>query len=678
MRNLMLLLVSLYSSIVFASWQSVLLDGIVVDENNKPIAAAKVAVAGKTLITDEKGHFKANLKGLSKYQLSFSAIGFYDKIHNFSHQELTSSQSIEFVLVEQKPGRTMMAFGGDVMMGRRYYAPFFDDAVLIDEQSILSDSKEILRHIKPYLTIADFAAINLESQMAESKPSQRAPKGVTFYSRPETVDALQWAGIDYVTLGNNHTYDYLDEGLISTLAALDNKGLSYSGAGLTEEDALKPYIYKSNNTDYAMLGYVGWEGSKSIKQAANSKQGGAAFGTMENIVDAVKKANSNNQVSIVQYHGSLEYSNEPTGVTEQRLKAGLDAGAVMAIAHHPHVAQGLELYNNKLIAYSMGNFVFDQNFSSTQLSLLLYVWLDEGVFHRAEIVPVYVKGYKPTPALGLERDSLLKRLITLSNKRNTHIYSQAGHGVITGGSNVSKHDAEVSVLANKAKTHLIVAPQAGLQISEVELPSDIKRYRLGTNLVNGSDFEQFTSFQTKERGIAYNQELGKIVASGFHSKQALALSIENNKPTSVSMKHFRRVYRPDNPVTFKADIKSDKGVKVNLYWQGRKNRQKLFDAFENSPKHLIKSVDVKSSVKWQPLEIDFNAPRIGYRSYRVIAELVTESGAHQVQLDNFSLIQWHTAYQTNTKPMLTEDGGYMANYIGVNNISSKPIAIKLK
>ena len=80
----------------------------------------------------------------------------------------------------------------------------------------------------------------------------------------------------------------------------------------------------------------------------------------------------------------------------------------------------------------MGNFLFDQNFSSTQLSLLLYVWLDEGQFHRAEIVPVYVKGYKPTPAMDLERDNLLKRLTTLSAKRGTQIITQAGHGVITG------------------------------------------------------------------------------------------------------------------------------------------------------------------------------------------------------------------------------------------------------
>ena len=678
MRTIVFLVLSILSVGVLAAWQPLSMKGIVVDEQGQPLPLVEVMIAGKAATTDTSGRFEVALIGQDRYQVTFSAKGFYNKVHNFSHQEVQTQNNLKFTLVERKAGRIMMAFGGDVMMGRRYYSPYFDDPVLINDQSVLSDSKAILRHIKPYLTIADFAAVNLESQVAETKPSQRAPKGVTFYSRPETVDALQWAGIDYVTLGNNHTYDYLDEGLISTLAALDAKGLSYSGAGITEEEALKPYILKTDKVDYALLGYVGWEGTKVIKQAANSEQGGAAFGTMENIIDAVQQANSNKQVAIVQYHGSLEYSNEPTGVTEQRLKSGLDAGAAMAIAHHPHVAQGLELYNNKLIAYSMGNFVFDQNFSSTQLSLLLYVWLDEGQFHRAEIVPVYVKGYKPTPALGVERDVLLKRLITLSNKRNTSIINQAGHGVITKALVDDSKETEVHILAESSKTHLINATKAGMQIEQITLPSSISNYRLGTNLINGSDLEQFSSFQTHERGIAFEQAMGSIVSPGFKSTQALKLKVNKEQPASLSMKHFRRVYRPDNPVTFKADIQAKQGVKLNLYWQGRKTRQKLFDAFDNSPKNLIKSIDLTAGQGWQQLEIDFNAPRIGYRSYRIIAEFETDERSQDILIDNFSLIQWHTSFQNNVKPMLTDDGGYMANYIGLDKTSAKPVKVKLR
>ena len=353
MKALALLGASLFSSIALASWQTIEISGKVVDEQNVPIQAT-LALAGKTITTDKKGNFAVKLDGKSNYQINLAAKGYYNKVHDFSHSELTRADDLEFVLVQQKPGRVMMAFGGDLMMGRRYYTPYFDDPVLIHNDSVLPDSKKLLAPIKPYLELADMAAINLETQIAETEPTQRAQKGVVFYSKPETVPALQWAGVDYVTLGNNHTYDYLDEGLISTLKALDDYKLSHSGAGLTEQEALKPYVYKTDKTDYALLGYVGWEGTKKIKQAANSKQGGPAFGTEKNIVESVKTANSNNQKAVIQYHGSMEYSNEPTRLTEQRLKSGLDAGAVLAIAHHPHVSQGLELYDNKLIALLYG------------------------------------------------------------------------------------------------------------------------------------------------------------------------------------------------------------------------------------------------------------------------------------------------------------------------------------
>lgn len=675
MKALILCGASLFSSIALASWQTIEISGTVVDEQNAPIEAT-LTLAGKTITTDKRGNFAVTLDGKSNYQFNLAAKGYYNKVHDFSHRELSRAMALEFVLVQKKAGRVMMAFGGDLMMTRRYYAPYFNEPALLREGSVLEDSKKLLAPIKPYLTMADMAAINLETQIAEAEPTQKADKGIRFYSKPETIEALQWAGVDYVTLGNNHTYDFLDEGLISTINALNDYKLSYSGAGVNEQEALKPYIYKTDKTDYAMLGYVGWEGTKAIKQTANSKQGGPAFGTQKNILDSVKQANANKQKAVIQFHGSMEYSNEPTVLTEQRLKSGLDAGAVLAIAHHPHVTQGLELYDNKLIAYSMGNFLFDQNFNSTQLSLLLYVWLDQGQFHRAEIVPVYVKGYKPTPAMDLERDNLLKRLTTLSAKRGTQIVTQAGHGVITANQQ-TKPSTEVKIIANKATTHRVETPEAGALIKQVTLPTDVKAYRLGTNLINGSDFEQFDTFDTNELGFAFDKNKVELGQKGFASQQSLAIKLRSQDTTEVAMKHFRRVYLNDTPVTFKTDILVNQDVTLNLYWQGRKNRQKLFDAFAHSPKNLVGSIDLKAGKAWQPVELDFNSPRIGYRSYRVIAELVAKSsGDTLAYIDNFSLVQWHTAYQQSAQPILVDDGSKMANYIGLSNTSEQAIIVQ--
>jgi len=680
MHGLFCLIFSLLTFPAVAAWPDVKLEGVIMDEFEKPIKNAEVRIGEKELKTDRKGRIHASLKGKSIYQLKIDATGFYSRVQTFSHSELTSGHTLPFVLVKRQPKRVMMAFGGDVMLGRRYLKPYFDDPVLVDEVDTLTDAKKILAHIKPYMQLADFSVVNLESQVAEAKPKQRAPKSVTFYSEPELVDALLWAGVDYVTLGNNHTYDYLDEGLISTLDILNEKNLPFSGAGLTEQDALKPYVHSINKDSFAMLGYVGWQGSKSIKQTANQNQGGAAFGSMENMVTGVKHAVKSGEHPIVQYHGSLEYSNEPTGVTEQRLKSALDAGAVLAVAHHPHVAQGLELYDNKLIAYSMGNFVFDQNFSSTQLSFLMYVWLDEGQFHRAEIVPVYVKGYKPTPATGFERQQLLSRMSSLSAKRNTLVELVSGHGIIRSDTQGHNHSHTQKINLTSERNHKLPGWLSGKDITKVKLRDLGLKYRLGTNLINGHDFEQFGSFDTLERGFVYDKSAVGLNDYGYNSRQSLSLNFQGQQKHKFGMKHFRRVYRPSNPVTFKTQIKTSTPLKVRVFWQGRKTRQKLFDAFENNPLMPVQTIELTGGEDWQNLEIDFNSPRIGYRSYRLLVEIEPMTSQAQeelaVDIDDFSLIQWETAYQSSVKPLLVNDGSKMASFIGFDKVSNESVEIK--
>ena len=102
----------------------------------------------------------------------------------------------------------------------------------------------------------------------KAQPEQNAPKSYVFYSPPESLLALKASGIDYVTLGNNHTYDYLSTGLESTIAALDASGLAWSGAGMTEMESLKPYRVEIGETPMAFLGYVGWTGNFSPNQVA--------------------------------------------------------------------------------------------------------------------------------------------------------------------------------------------------------------------------------------------------------------------------------------------------------------------------------------------------------------------------------------------------------------------------
>ena len=439
-----------------------------------------------------------------------------------------------------------------------------------------------------------------------------------------------------------------------------------------------------NSQPLALLGYVGWHGDKKPTQTADALQGGAAFGNTSNIKKSVKAAKAQGNLPIVQYHGGLEYVKEPTGVTEQRLKSAVDNGAGLVIAHHPHVTQGIELYKGKLIAYSMGNFIFDQNFSATQHSYILYVWLDQGEFSRAELVPIYVKDYKPTPAMDDERNRALTRIATLSAKRNTIIKDHHGHGVITlhgktagnKSKNINTESArEYSLDVSKASVLPLPYKAWSERISKVKLPENKLQYRLGSNLINGSDFEQFTWFNAPERNFKLPEQW-QLITDGYHHQQAMRLNINKQSTSLFGMKHFRRVYAADNPMTMTLQVKTDKPVKVNVYWQGRKTGQKLLDAYDQSPKQLIQSYKLQAGKRWQALNVEFNSPRIRYRSYRVLLEFENTTNHNaNVTLDDFAVIEWHTAYQTNPQPLLLDDDANMSDYIGINQTSEHPVII---
>ncbi|MFY8351245.1 CapA family protein [Pseudoalteromonas sp. SSM20] len=634
--------------------------GKVFNEHASPIHNAKIVVGEITTFSSKLGEFKITVPKQAIYSLDISAKEFYEMRFSYSLFELNASNTKsvkldDFFLVEKKAGRVLMAFGGDVMMGRRYAKPYFNNPALIKEQTVEEDTKEIVQYMAPYLKKADFAAVNLETQIADKTPVQRAPKSVTFYSPPETVNALKIAGVDYVTLGNNHTYDYLDSGLKSTIETLKKYNLPYSGAGQNDQEALKAHRTLINGNAFGMLGFVGWEGSANPSQTADSHKGGAAYGSLKNIVASVKREVADNRITVAQYHGSLEYEDEPTMMTETRLKAAIDAGADLAIAHHPHVTQGFEVYNGKLIAYSMGNFIFDQFFYATNHSFLLYVWMDGEEFYRAEVVPVYLQGYVPTPATGEHRSRILARLNDLTSKRNTHFSRNAGHGVILPNKVQADFD-HVSLFSNGK--YITPLPKNAFEGQIRKLTSSSSnRYRLGVNLINNSDFETHTAFYSHDRGFNLDQSDFYITNENAFSGEFSLKRDSKDANSTLAMTNFTRVYRAGNPASVSAMIKG-KG-KVNIYWQGRKTRDKMFDALKNGNKHLIESVVLTGN--WQEIVSEFNTPRVGYRSIRILLEF---ESTDEIYIDDLALIEWRTPWLNWLQQANFHNGAGQSTFIG--------------
>jgi poly-gamma-glutamate capsule biosynthesis protein CapA/YwtB (metallophosphatase superfamily) len=120
------------------------------------------------------------------------------------------------------------------------------------------------------------------------------------------------------------------------------------------------------------------------------------------------------QQVIVQYHGGFQFTAAPSAGLRLLSQRAIDAGADMVISHHPHVLQGAEWYRGKLVVYSLGNLVFDQNFHVTYASALLRVVLDDSGLVEARFIPLVLESYRPVPVSGAAADRVLRMIAARS------------------------------------------------------------------------------------------------------------------------------------------------------------------------------------------------------------------------------------------------------------------------
>lgn len=237
------------------------------------------------------------------------------------------------------------------------------------------------------LLAADIAFGNLEAPFTDI--GTKFEKTFNFKVPPKIAPSLIHAGFDVVTLANNHILDYGMEGLRSTLQVLDSIGLAYCGAGLSLEQAQRPAIIERNGYRVAFLGY-----SLTFPEEfwATPTTGGTNY--PRNLPANIAHANSLADLIVVTFHWGAEGSNYPKDYQKHFAQLAIDCGADLVIGHHPHVLQGLEIYKNRLIAYSLGNFSFSSYSRRSTESMILKVHLTKKGLLFAKIIPVSVDNYE--------------------------------------------------------------------------------------------------------------------------------------------------------------------------------------------------------------------------------------------------------------------------------------------
>ncbi|MFC1688335.1 CapA family protein [Pseudomonadota bacterium] len=655
-----LVLFALLSTLTLTAHAGIDLTGRILTESGEGISGAEVRIGETMATSDASGRFTLTAETAGVYSLHYSADNHFSMIHSYSPLELgwqprpSAEAPIELpdvTLVERIEGRALLVFGGDAMMGRRFSKPAEGEPILIRDGHRAEDTLALLRHMKPYFEVADLASVNLETQVMSTKPEQNAPKSVVFFTPPEALTALKQSGVDYVTLGNNHTYDYLATGLESTIDALDASGLGWSGAGMTESQALTPFrVYVAGNP-MSFLGFLGWAGNFSPNQVAQgTEKGGAAFGTTANIRSSVQNEARQGLLPVVQYHGSREYTDEPTMVTETRLKQSIDEGAVLAIGHHPHIVQGFEIYKDRLIAYSMGNFVFDQFHYATKRSYLLYVWMDRDRLHRAEVVPIRIKGYTPIPATDTFRQSILKRVDKLSSRRGITLAASGGNAVIlpTGKQfrTLPNSTLELPRAVFPGGSTIISIPgrrwQDPFNVIEPR-PAGSSRTRLGQNLLPMGHLESHFLYDTPDR--SWIEDGSQTIVAREDAplgRNVMQLSIPAGQNEGrIGMRTFEYTFEPGSPTSFVLTARTESPARVTAYEQWRKKDQNRLEALETAKLRMIGQQDLTAD-GWQELRFDFDSPRVTAISYRVIVtvEPLDKSAEHLTWFDDIRLIEW--------------------------------------
>jgi poly-gamma-glutamate capsule biosynthesis protein CapA/YwtB (metallophosphatase superfamily) len=322
---------------------------------------------------------------------------------------------------QAKDGDVVSIIGtGDIMLGSNYPST---------DKLPPHDGKELLRNVKDILRNADVTFGNLEGCILDKGGNVKPCKsGCYFFRMPERyVDYLVDAGFDVMNIANNHMGDFGAPGRENTVKTLEKAGLNYAGL----KDVCETARFEINGVKYGFCGFAPNTGTVKITDLVYAKK-------------LVSELDKDCDIVIVSFHGGAEGKghNRVTGKSEsfygenrgnvyEFAHAVIDAGADVVFGHGPHVLRAAELYKDRFIIYSMGNFCTSGDFSISGISgyaPMVKVYTDKnGKFVKGEIISALQKD-KTGPVLDPNHSAAkeIKRLTELDFPQANIVISDEG------------------------------------------------------------------------------------------------------------------------------------------------------------------------------------------------------------------------------------------------------------
>jgi len=289
-------------------------------------------------------------------------------------------EKVQKPVVEEQKEVTML-FAGDLLLSGAILRQY--------DKSESQITGLTVENLLNRMNAADIFMVNHEfpfSDRGEPMPN----KEYTFRTPLDRLHLLGDLGIDIVSLANNHALDYGLDALMDTFAALDDADVKYVGAGENLERAKALQIIEKNGKKIGFLA-----ASRVIPvtnwNATDTKAGLFTTYDPTGLLEEIKVADAECDFLVVYVHWGLEYHETPEQYQVTMAEQYIDAGADAVIGSHPHVVQGVSYYKGKIIAYSLGNFIFGNTIKQGMM-LELTLGVEDEV--KAELVPFYSPGFQ--------------------------------------------------------------------------------------------------------------------------------------------------------------------------------------------------------------------------------------------------------------------------------------------
>jgi len=256
-----------------------------------------------------------------------------------------------------------------------------------------------LANVRDIFYNSDLAIVNFEGTLTDLE--EGADKPFIFRAPPHFARILTEGAVTAVSLANNHTLDYFEAGYSDTISALNSENIPFFGNSHNT-------IIEVNGINVGLFGFRIWDNTQFNKNRIT-----AAIGDLRN-----RGAN----LVIAYFHWGVERENIANNVQREMARHSINAGANLVLGSHPHVIQGIEVYNGVNVVYSLANFSFGGNANPADKDTFIFqqtfTFVDGELLqdNESNVIPALISSvqhtnnFQPTPATGADAERILERL----------------------------------------------------------------------------------------------------------------------------------------------------------------------------------------------------------------------------------------------------------------------------